>query len=200
RTVNFARQHTSELRTAFSMTIPLSTPKPPAPRLKGERRKAPSRPLLQLNASLTHVFTSTSTIRETLGTVDLLAGGAVGLFGGRARNSADASVSLSDRGIGIRSQFTWRGPSYLVTGTTAAPDRLTFAPYGKLDVKVFADLAQLFGTSPVTKGARVTIGVENLTNSRQQVRNQAGITPIGYQSVYRDPIGRLVTIELRKAF
>ncbi len=199
RTVNFARQHTSEMRTAFSFTVPLAHPKP-APRVKGVKRKAPARPMLQVNASLTHVFTSTSTIRETLGSVDLLAGGGVGLFGGQTRDTADASIALSDRGVGLRGQTTWRGPSYLATGTAAAPDRLTFAPYARFDVKLFADLAQLFGTSVLTKGARVTIGIENIGNTRQQVRNQAGITPLGYQSIYRDPFGRMVTIELRKVF
>jgi iron complex outermembrane recepter protein len=199
RTVNFARQHTSEMRTALSFTVPLAHPKPQV-RVKGAKRKAPSRPMLQVNASLSHVFASTTTIRETLGTVDLLAGGGVGLFGGQTRDMADASVAINDRGIGIRGQVNWKGPSYLAIGTASAPDRLTFAPYARFDVKIFADLAQLFGTSTLTKGARITVGVENVGNTRQQVRNQAGITPLSYQSVYRDPIGRLVTIELRKAF
>ena len=199
RTVNFARQHTSELRTAFAMTVPLAHPQP-VPRVRGVKRKAPPRPILQVNASFTHVFTNTSTIRETLGLVDLLEGGAVGLFGGRSRNNAEASVALSDRGVGLRAQVAWHGPSYLVTGTATAPDRLTFAPYAKIDLKVFADLAQVFGPSAFTNGTRLTLSFDNLGNSRQAVRDQAGFTPLGYQSVYRDPLGRLISIELRKVF
>lgn len=199
RTVNFARQHTSEMRTGVSFGVPLSHPKP-QPRIKGEKRKAPSRPMLQVNASLTHVFTSTSTIRDTLGTVDLLSGGGVGLFGGQTRDVADASVAINDRGVGIRGQVNWKGPSYLAIGSVTAPDRLTFSPYARFDVKAFADLAQVFGTSALTKGTRITVGIENIGNTRQTVRNQAGVTPLSYQSVYRDPIGRLVTIELRKTF
>ena len=61
-------------------------------------------------------------------------------------------------------------------------------------------LARPLGTSPLTNGARITIGVENIGNSRQTVRNQAGTTPLGYQSIYRDPLGRMVSIELRKVF
>jgi hypothetical protein len=199
RTVNFARQHTSEMRTAFSFSVPLSHPKP-QPRIKGVKRKAPARPTLQVSASLTHVFTSTSTIRETLGTVDLLAGGGVGLFGGQTRDMADASVAINDRGVGIRGQMTWKGPSFLAIGTATTPDKLIFSSYARFDVKLFADLAQLFGTSPLTKGTRITVGVENIGNTRQAVRNQAGVTPLSYQSVYRDPLGRMVTIELRKVF
>ena len=149
-----------------------------APRVRGAKRKASARPMLQMSASLTHVFTSTSTIRETLGSVDLLA----------------------DGGIGIRGQMAWKGPSYIASGTAIAPDLLTFAPSARFDLKVFTDLARLFGTSPLTKGARITIAVENIGNSRQTVRNQAGTTPLGYQSIYRDPLGRMVSIELRKVF
>ena len=199
RTVNFARQHTSELRTAFSMTVPLAHTTP-VPRVRGAKRKSPPRPVLQISASFTHVFVNTSTIREALGSVDLLAGSAVGLFGGRARDNAEASLALSDRGIGMRGQLAWHGPSYLATGTTAAPNRLSFAPYAKLDLKVFADLAQLFGPSAFTKGARITLSFDNLTNSRQTVSDQAGFTPLGYQAIYRDPLGRLISIELRKVF
>ena len=199
RTVNFARQHTSELRSAFSMTVPLAHPKP-ALRVRGAKRTSLPRPVLQLGASFTHVFESTSTIRETLGSVDLLAGGAVGLFGGRSRDNAEASLALSDRGIGLRGQIAWHGPSYLATGTATAPDRLTFGAYTKFDLKVFADLAQVFGPLAWTKGARITLSFENLGNTRQQVRNEAGFSPLGYQSIYRDPLGRLISVELRKVF
>jgi hypothetical protein len=196
RTVNFASQHTSELRSAFGFSLPLSHPRPYR-RVAGAKRTVQPRPILQINASFTHVFASTSTIRQSLGTVDLLAGGAVGLFGGRSRDNFDAGLALSDRGIGLRGQVSWHGPSYLVTSAT---DRLTFAPYAKFDLKVFADLAQVFGPSTFTKGARITLSFENLANSRQSVRDQAGFTPLGYQSVYRDPLGRLISIELRKVF
>jgi iron complex outermembrane receptor protein len=46
----------------------------------------------------------------------------------------------------------------------------------------------------------VTVTVDNLLGKRQQVSNLAGITPLGYQPIYRDPLGRLVSVELRKVF
>jgi hypothetical protein len=42
--------------------------------------------------------------------------------------------------------------------------------------------------------------VHNATNERQSVVDSAGITPLPYQSAYRDPLGRTVEIELRKVF
>ena len=49
----------------------------------------------------------------------------------------------------------------------------------------------MFGPSTLTKGARITLGFDNLFNARQDVRNQTGITPLGYQPIYRDPLGRI---------
>ena len=202
RTVNFARQSTTELRSGISFTVPLAKPAKPQPRRAGDRAvmHAPSRPVLQVNASFTHVFSSTTTIRDTLGPIDLLAGGVIGLFGGRPRNSADASVTLSDRGIGLRTGMIYRGPSLLATGTALAPDRLRFAPFVKFDLKLYADAAQLLGPSPLTRGLRLSVSVENVTNSRQGIANLAGLVPQGYQPIYRDPLGRIVSVELRKVF
>lgn len=201
-TVNFERQHTSELRTGLSFGVPLSAK--PSAGMRGADgkpvKRSKSRPMLQVNASFTHVFASTTTIRSVLGEVDLLAGGAIGLAGSRARNGADGSVAISDRGVGIRAAFTWRGPSTLVTGTALAPDRLQFDSFTRFDLKLFADAAQVFGASPATRGLRMTLAVDNLLDKRQQVSNLAGVTPLGYQPIYRDPLGRLVSIELRKLF
>lgn len=206
RTVNFARQHTAELRTAASFTIPLSgtaVPTAAAPRTTGQRgrtSKRQPRTMLIVNLAWTHVFVARSTIREPLGPVDLLAGGAVGLFGGRTRDGFDGSLAIYRGGIGVRTNVVWRGPSYLASGTAAAPDLLRFDPFLRIDFKLFADTAQLFGPSPLTRGLRITVAVDNLTNRRQAVRNQAGTTPLGYQPFFRDPLGRTVSIELRKVF
>ena len=201
-TVNFERQHSSEMRTGISFGVPLSAK--PAAGTRGPDgkplKRSRSRPMLQVNASFTHVFTSTTTIRSALGEVDLLAGGAIGLGGSRPRNGADGSVAISDRGVGIRAGFNWRGPSTLVTGTALVPDRLQFDSFTRFDLRMLADAAQLFGANPVTRGLRVTVTVDNLLGKRQQVSNLAGITPQGYQPIYRDPLGRLVSVELRRVF
>lgn len=46
----------------------------------------------------------------------------------------------------------------------------------------------------------VRAAVENLTNTRQRVRNEVGDTPLGYQRAYRDAVGRTVMLEWRKVF
>ena len=201
RTVNFDRQHSSELRTSIGFTIPLSrtaAPRAAAPRAPGVR-SVPHKPTLQVNASFTRLLTNVSTIRKALGSIDLLSGGVIGLGGGRQRNAADANVTLSDRNIGIRANLTWRGRSFLVSGTNAAPDRLAFDAYAKLDIKLYADMNRLFGASPFTRGGRITLSVDNVLNDRQQVRNSLGQVPQSFQPVYRDPLGRTIMLEIRKS-
>ena len=50
------------------------------------------------------------------------------------------------------------------------------------------------------KDTRLSVGVLNVFNERQQVRDAVGSTPLRYQPGYRDPIGRTVEIELRRSF
>ena len=93
-----------------------------------------------------------------------------------------------------------RGPSSLVTGTALEPDRLQFASFARFDLKLFGGAAQVFGPNPVTRGLRLTVAIDNVLGKRPLVSNLAGVTPLGYQPIYRDPLGRLVSVELRKVF
>lgn len=201
RTVNFARQHSRQLRLGANFMIPLTPavmPKPPVP---GEPRRRPMpRTTLQVNASHTFLLESKTVIRDGLPEVDLLDGGAIGIGGGQQRHATDLGLALTRGGTGVRAQATWRGASTLRIGTLAAPDLLAFDPLFRLDLRVFADLGQLLPGTKAAKDTRVTVSFENLTNNRQLVSNLAGFTPLGYQGAYRDPVGRTVTFELRKVF
>ncbi|MGH6786861.1 MAG: hypothetical protein ACREBO_08520 [Novosphingobium sp.] len=201
RTVNFARQHSRSLRLGGSFSLPLSQVVAPSVAIAGQPRRRPlPRTTLQVNAAHTILLENTTTIRAGLPEVDLLQGGAIGIGGGQQRHSTDLGLALTRGGTGVRAQATWRGESFLQIGTLAAPDLLAFEPVFKLDLRVFADLGQLLPGTSLAKGTRVQISFENLTNNRQLVRNLAGITPLGYQPAYRDPIGRTVSFELRKVF
>jgi hypothetical protein len=199
--VNFARQHTEQLRLGANFVIQF-TPSVvvPAPRGTSASRRR-TRPLrLQVNASQTIQLEGTSVIRAGLPIVDLLAGGAIGIGGGRERNTTDVSVSLTKGGTGMRLNARRRGASYLAIGTTAAPDLLTFEPITTVDLKAFADLGELFKSEGVLKKTRVTLAFDNILNDRQRVTNSLGQTPQAYQPVRRDPLGRTIMLELRKVF
>ena len=49
-------------------------------------------------------------------------------------------------------------------------------------------------------GTRVELGVNNLFDTRPRVRDATGTVPINYQPDLLDPVGRAVTLSLRKLF
>jgi hypothetical protein len=200
--VNFARQHTEQLRLGANFVIQLTPPAtaPATPAVSGaSRRRIP--PLrLQVNASQTIQLEGTSIIRAGLPIVDLLEGGAIGIGGGRERNTTDFSLALTRGSSGLRLNARRRGASYLAIGTTAAPDLLTFEPITTVDLKIFSDLGELLNTQGVLKKTRVTLAFDNILNDRQRVTNSQGQTPQAYQPVRRDPLGRTIMLELRKVF
>ena len=51
---------------------------------------------------------------------------------------------------------------------------------------------------PWARGLRVSVGVNNIFDSRQHVRDANGDTPLRYQPAYLDPLGRTVSISIRK--
>lgn len=202
RSVNFARQHNRQLRLGASFNVPLKAAlvidrKPGEP--VSARRRIPALSL-QVNASHTIQFESTTVIRSGLPEVDLLKGGAIGIGGGGQRHSDDLSIALTQGRSGVRFNARRRGETFLVIGTLASPDLLTFAPITTFDLKVFADLGEFLPRSRWAKDTRVTFGFQNLSNNRQFVANSFGVTPQAYQRIYRDPIGRTLSLELRKVF
>jgi hypothetical protein len=201
-TVNFARQHTEQLRLGTNFMIQLA-PGSIAPAATGatpgtRRRTPPLR--LQVNAAQTILLESNSVIRAGLPVIDLLDGGAIGIGGGRERNGTDVSLALTRGGTGVRLSARRRGASYLVIGTTAAPDLLTFEPLTTVDLKAFADLGELFPSRGALKKTRITLAFDNIANDRQRDTNTAGETPQAYQPVRRDAVGRTILLELRKVF
>jgi hypothetical protein len=68
-----------------------------------------------------------------------------------------------------------------------------------VNLRLFAELGQqraLVSQYPWLRGTRVSLIVDNLFDSRLDVTNAAGETPIGYQPAYLDPLGRSVRITI----
>lgn len=136
--------------------------------------------------------------------LDLLGGGAIDARGGRPRHEIELQAGAYRRGLGVRASASW------VSGTTvsglAGPGRegdLRFSAYGTINLSLFMNVADRFGgpTAPGwMKGVRASLSVVNLLNDRPEVRDRLGMTPINYQPAYLNPVGRLISFSLRKAF
>lgn len=138
--------------------------------------------------------------------LDLLNGGAVDFRGGRPRHEVELQAGVFKRGLGARLTANWQsGTSISQQGTGSGIDgtSLNFASLGTLDVNLFANLADRFGGSNAPdwlKKTRLTFSVLNVFNERQIVRDARGVTPINYQPANLNPLGRLVSVSLRKMF
>lgn len=131
--------------------------------------------------------------------LDLLGGDALDLRGGRARHSVEAQAGAFKRGLGARITARWQA------GTTlrAPAGDLRYGDLATVDLNLFANLAEQMGGTKAprwAKGARLSLGIVNLFDARQAVRDATGATPIAFQQAYLNPLGRTVALSLRKIF
>ena len=72
-----------------------------------------------------------------------------------------------------------------------------------VDLRLFANLGQmpqLVKDHPFLRGSRLSVSIDNIFNTRRDVRDATGATPVAYQPGYLDPLGRTITISFRKLF
>jgi len=132
--------------------------------------------------------------------LDLLDGGALDVRGGRPRHATELQASAFKRGLGARVIVTWQSGTS-IRGSGAPAGNLEFGGLATVNFSLFANIAEYLGrakTPPWLKGARMTLGVANIFNSRQSVRDGLGTTPLIYQNAYLNPVGRTVAFGLRK--
>ena len=149
----------------------------------------------------TIVFEDRVLVRQGAPLLDLLNGGAVGTRGGQARHQIDGDIGYAQDSFGIHLDFAWRSGTTLRGGADPAED-LDFSSLATLNLRVFVNLDQM----AIAKqrrwldGARITFSVGNLLDRRVQVTDGDGATPPNYQSVLLDPIGRQLSLNVRKRF
>lgn len=145
-------------------------------------------------------------VREGFPEFDLLNGSAADNRGGRPRHEVELQAGAFRRGLGVRLEANWRSGTVvrnLAAGSGTGGGDLHFSDYMMVNINMFANLADRFGGANAPewlRGARVSIGINNLFNSRPKVQDEAGSTPLSYQPAYLDPLGRLVNFRLRKVF
>ncbi|MCJ2188203.1 TonB-dependent receptor plug domain-containing protein [Novosphingobium beihaiensis] len=174
-----------------------------APGGGGMRRPGPPRGG-RWNISVYHTwrFTDRVTIAPGVPVLDQLAGNAIG-SGGVGRHAIEFEGGMFKNGFGLRIRGEWNAPSRVLgTGLPGSSD-LRFGAYTVANVRLFVDLDQrksLIDRVPFLKGTRVSFTVDRLFDSRQKVTDQNGEVPIAYQAAFREPLGRVIGIDLRKRF
>ncbi|MCW1381199.1 TonB-dependent receptor [Novosphingobium sp. KCTC 2891] len=156
------------------------------------------------NLSLTHTIQFMNRVQIVPGgaVLDLLDGDAVS-GGGVARHSFQLEGGGFYRGFGLRVNGTYTGGTHVDASGAPGSTRLDFAPIAKVNLRVFADLGRqpkLVEKVPFFKGARLSLGVDNLFDAQQRVTDANGDVPLRYQPGYLDPAGRVFKLEFRKQF
>lgn len=156
----------------------------------------------RFNVSLYHTYRIQDeiTIRDGLPVLDLLDGAAIGARGGQSRNEVQFQAGLFKSGMGGFLNANWK-ESTRISGGSSPTDDLTFSYLTTVNLNLFADLSSRqtwVAKYPWLKGARVSIGIENLFDQRLDVRDGLGETPLSYQPDYLDPLGRTFRVSLRK--
>lgn len=158
----------------------------------------------RLTFSLYHTWHLAETIQIAPGVpvLNLLDGDATGSSGGQPRHEVEARVGYVNNGIGARLSVDWESGTH-VDGALGGASRLDFGSLATANLRLFANLGQmprLVKDVPFLRGARVSIGIDNIFNQRREVRDATGMTPLRYQPGYLDPLGRTVSISFRKLF
>ncbi len=226
RTVNFARADASQVRWGINFSKPLKTSQAQIDAMRaafqsrlpngfpggagpggggGQRGPGgggggPGGGGGRLNFAVYHTvhLTDSVTLRNGLPSIDLLNGGTIGR-GGQAQHEVEVQAGISKNGFGARITGNWQSATR-VTGAAAADD-LRFSDLATANLRLFANVGQLpwaIKSAPWLRGTRISIGVNNLFDSRQRVTDGTGVTPLSYLPGYLDPLGRTVRISIRK--
>ena len=149
-------------------------------------------------------FQNTALIAAGVPELDFLDGDASGQSGGVARHQVELEGGLFYEGVGARLSGKYQGPTRVDGSDTTGAQDLYFGDLVTFDLRLFANLEQqkwLTGETPgFFKGARLSLRVDNLFNTRQDVVDGNGVTPTRFQPALIDPLGRTVSLEFRKLF
>ena len=134
--------------------------------------------------------------------LDLLGGAALSASG-TPRHTVEFNGGVFYSGVGGFFQGTWNAPTTVAGSGLPGTSDLRFGSVANVSMFVFFDFSQrpkLVKQVPFLKGARLSLRTENLLGSRQRVTDGNGVVPLSYQADYLDPRGRVITLQLRKAF
>ena len=136
-------------------------------------------------------------------TLDLLNGQAASSTGGQYRNEVEGQLGATLFGFGARLSADWRSASFVQGGAGSSTGTLFFSDITTINLRLFDNLGQqppVVKRYPWLRGARATLNITNLFDQRIAVRDSAGATPLSYQPGYIDPVGRAITLSVRKLF
>jgi hypothetical protein len=193
--INFFRQRQSQLNLVLSANGMIGgPPPPPAPGAKGP---PPPRVSYYAGAGPTLKFSDRLQLRPGTPELDLLGGETV-TGGGNARAMGYFYGGVNYLGNGF-SLDGWYGGANRVRNAQPEAD-LRFSSIFKLNFAAFISLHHFLREEEWTSHTQVRLEIGNVTNDRPKVRDANGNLPNRFQPDYLDPVGRTVSLTVRKLF
>ena len=178
--------------------------KPGAARAGEDRRfRTSSGSRIQFAIYHTLYLTDRETLRSGDATLDLLNGGPASFSGGQYVNEVDSQFGVVAHGFGARLTGIWRQGTTIHGAPGSPAGDLRFSDLTVVNLRLFNNFAQqksLVARYPWLRGARLSLNITNLLDQHVSVRDRFGITPLAYQTGYLDPIGRTISVSVRKVF
>jgi len=164
---------------------------------------APTGGRLQVAVYHTIYFTDRMLVSPGGPTLNLLGGAPASATGGQYRNEIEGQLGMTLAGFGARLSEDWRQGTHVIGLPGTPTEDLDFSSVTTLNLRLWDDLGRqrlVVRRLPWLRGVRVTLAVTNLLDDRVDVRDGLGATPLSYQAGYIDPVGRAITLSLRKLF
>ncbi len=188
RWTNLALQRKDDVR--WGITVPLIKPK--------DGGTGPQ-PYARFAIFDTWYLRATTLIRDGLPPLDELNGAPTDVNGGQPRHRVEVRAGVFAKGWGANLYGTYQTATRVTDATTL--NGLSFSALTKVYLRLFADVKPALRLNGSwADRLRVSIGVLNLLDERQTVHDAGGVTPVGFQPGYLDPMGRTITLTARKQF
>lgn len=159
----------------------------------------------RINVSINHKwrFQDTLTIGPGIPVLDRLNGDATGFGSNVFEHSVDANAGIFKSGYGLRARLIWESGAYLRGGSAQTPIDIRSEPLTRITLRSFVQFnptMKAVRDHPWLLGTRVELAVNNLFDARRRITDANGNVPINFQPDLIDPVGRAVTLSLRKLF
>lgn len=133
--------------------------------------------------------------------IDLLGGGTLNGGAPQPRHEVEATAGYNRGWLGGRLIANWQSAARVRDPGGAASGNLRFGDLATVNLRMFINVGQIpsvLRDHPWLFGTRIGIGVGNIFNARQRVTDGTGAIPPAYSGSQLDPLGRTITLSIRK--
>lgn len=194
RPVNFDYERQRKLQVTLTSSGRIGAP--PTPAAEGGQAPLDQRASYYLGIVPTYAFEDRLRLRPGAAFLDLLDGDTIGTYAPRV--SGYAYGGTNRQGYGATFSIYYGGPRRIRSDDPSAD--LRFLSILQLGLAAYMPVHDLLPRQVWTRQLQLRLETANLLDSRQRVQDRNGEEPNQYQTDLIDPLGRTVTVSLRKRF